>query len=228
MLTSTSLRDARVIAICLWLLQALPALAASPQTLAWKDLLPAASDETAFTALPKDQLALLSDIAAARDRMAAGETLTATERQDERAAVRTLEHAGVDVKGLLAKRKAILDQRRVQASSVKPSLDGQLIRIPGYMLPLDFKGKEVTEFLLVPWVGACIHTPPPPPNQIVHVKTQKAYLSTGMFAPVWVTGKISTSGSKTSLYLVDGTSNIDIGYTLNAIAVEAYKEEATQ
>ena len=45
--------------------------------------------------------------------------------------------------------------------------------MPGYLLPLEFSGKLVSEFLLVPWVGACIHTPPPPPNQIVHVKTDK-------------------------------------------------------
>ena len=56
---------------------------------------------------------------------------------------------------------------------MNPALDGKTIRIPGYVLPLEFSGSKVTEFLLVPWVGACIHTPPPEPNQIVYVKARQ-------------------------------------------------------
>ena len=104
------------------------------------------------------------------------------------------------------------------------ALDGQLVRLPGYLLPLEFSGKEITEFLLVPWVGACIHTPPPPPNQIVHVKADKPVGNVGLFAPIWVTGRMSTTSTKTNLYLVDGASDIHAGYSLRATQVEAYKE----
>ncbi len=146
------------------------------------------------------------------------------ELADEQAAARKLEQAGIDVDGLLAKRKEIAEQGRLRAQSVNAALDGQTVRIPGYLLPLEFSGKEMTEFLLVPWVGACIHTPPPPPNQIVHVKSDKPVGNVSMFAPIWVTGQLSTAASKKSLYLVDGESNIDIGYSLRASAVEPYKE----
>jgi len=82
----------------------------------------------------------------------------------------------------------------------------------------------VTEFLLVPWVGACIHTPPPPPNQIVHVKADKAFEMAGVFTPVWVTGKLTAAATKKSLFLIDGSSDIDIGYSLRASQVEPYRE----
>ena len=96
---------------------------------------------------------------------------------------------------------------------------------PGFtVLPLEITGRKVTEFLLVPWVGACIHTPPPPPNQIVHVKTDTPFELTGLFMPVWITGRLSTGATKRSLYLVDGTSDIDIGYTVKASRVEPYSQ----
>ena len=100
----------------------------------------------------------------------------------------------------------------------------QEVRLPGYLLPLEITGKKVTEFLLVPWVGACIHTPPPPPNQIVHVRLDKPYEMGGLFAPVWVTGRLAAGAVKRQLTLVDGSADIDIGYAMRASAVETYKE----
>jgi len=99
-----------------------------------------------------------------------------------------------------------------------------VIRMPGYLLPLEFSGRLVSEFLLVPWVGACIHTPPPPPNQIVYVKADKPFEFSGLFTPVWVTGQMAASSSRKSLYLIDGTADIDVGYSLRASQVEPYKE----
>ena len=126
---------------------------------------------------------------------------------------------------LLARRKELSEAKRAQMRAVNPALDGTLIRLPGYLLPLEYTGKDVTEFLLVPWVGACIHTPPPPPNQIVHVKSDKPVsLGGGMFTPVWVTGQLSTSGVKKSLYLMDGASDVDAGYSLHASKVEPYEQ----
>ena len=78
----------------------------------------------------------------------------------EQNTARRLEQAGVDVDGLLAKRRAMSEHRT--AAQVNPLLDGLTVRLPGYVLPLEITGRKVTEFLLVPWVGACIHTPPPP------------------------------------------------------------------
>jgi hypothetical protein len=99
--------------------------------------------------------------------------------------------------------------------------------MPGFVLPLEYAGKKVTEFLLVPWVGACIHTPPPPANQIVHVIVDEgnARESSGMFEPVWVTGDIFTDPAVRNLFLKDGEGNINVGYSLQASLVEQYKNK---
>jgi hypothetical protein len=84
----------------------------------------------------------------------------------------------------------------------------------------------VTEFLLVPYVGACIHVPPPPPNQIVHVKVIRkgGYKNENLYEPVWVTGKINVKSMAKQLFLVDGFADIDIGYAIQANQVERYKK----
>src|SRR6187549_1707175 len=63
-----------------------------------------------------------------------------------------------------------LNYRTGKITPALKALDGKSVRIPGYMVPLEDDSEIVSEFLLVPYVGACIHTPPPPPNQIVQVK----------------------------------------------------------
>jgi hypothetical protein len=216
MTTTNRLRGALLL---LGLLLALWSNADAPRTVMWADLVPkVTAADNPFTTLDKEQLTSLSTIASVRERKARGDTtLSALELADERALSRELTKLGVDVDGLLAKRRQLAQQ-------VNAALDGQTIRLPGYLLPLEFSGKRVTEFLLVPWVGACIHTPPPPPNQIVHVKTAKPFEMTGVFQPIWVTGHLAAKASKQSLYLVDGTSDISIGYTLDATDVEPYKE----
>jgi hypothetical protein len=193
-----------------------------PRQLMWADLVPkSAVMDNPFLKLTKEQLAWVSDVAAVRDRKDRGDkTLSATERDSEQALSRKLEEAGIDVDGLLATRMKIIER----GQAVNPLLNGQNVRMPGYLLPLEFSGKQVSEFLLVPWVGACIHTPPPPPNQIVHVKPEKPVEIGGMFAPVWVTGQMTTGAIKKSLSLVDGSADIDVGYSLRASQVEPYKE----
>jgi hypothetical protein len=96
--------------------------------------------------------------------------------------------------------------------AIVPELDGKHVSIGGYVVPLDFDATTVKEFLLVPFVGACIHVPPPPANQIIYVKTEKGFEVGGQFDPVTVTGKINTSVAFTGL--------ADAGYTITAESVE--------
>jgi len=200
----------------------LTALAEEPRQVMWADLVPkSAAFDNPFLKLTPDQLARVSEVAAIRDRRERGDkNLSRAEIESEPALARKLEQAGVDVYALLAKRKEIIERGR----SVNPLLNGQIVRLPGYLLPLEFSGKQVSEFLLVPWVGACIHTPPPPPNQIVHVKPEKPVAMSGMFEAVWVTGQMTTGAIKKSLSLVDGSADIDVGYSMRASLVEAYKQ----
>ncbi len=73
------------------------------------------------------------------------------------------------------------------------ALDGKYVKLPGYIVPLESdEGGELNEFLLVPYFGACIHVPPPPPNQIVYVKLKKPFNLKSMADPYWITGTITT------------------------------------
>ena len=94
------------------------------------------------------------------------------------------------------------------------NLDGRKVRLPGFVVPLDFDGTGTSEFLLVPYFGACIHVPPPPPNQIVYVTTQPGYPLQDVFDAVWVTGVISTQAHLNEVG--------DAGYTMQAATVEPF------
>jgi hypothetical protein len=99
-----------------------------------------------------------------------------------------------------------------QPPQVVAALNGQHVKIGGYVVPLDFESTSVKEFLLVPFVGACIHVPPPPANQIVYVKADKGFEIAGQFDPVWVTGTLKTETAFTGV--------ADAGYSLDAESVE--------
>jgi uncharacterized protein len=96
---------------------------------------------------------------------------------------------------------------------VVAELNGKRVKLGGYVVPLDFDATKVTEFLLVPFVGACIHVPPPPANQIVYVKAPGGVTIKGQFDPVYVTGTLTTEGQFTGL--------ADTGYSLAAETVDA-------
>ena len=70
-------------------------------------------------------------------------------------------------------------------------LDGKLVKIPGFVVPLEDYEEEGAEFLLVPYFGACVHTPPPPPNQMVYVRMQGGKkIKFGWWDPVWMEGTL--------------------------------------
>ena len=68
-----------------------------------------------------------------------------------------------------------------------------------------------------------IHVPPPPPNQIVYVKTAEPFMVRELYTPVWVTGRMSTKSSTRALFFVDGTADIDVGYALRVEDIQPYE-----
>jgi hypothetical protein len=201
-----------------------PTFAAQVRELRWQDLIKKVVFEDPFESLTPDQLGDLGMVARVRQLKAAGrEVSEGTVKEMEEATLR-LEKAGVDIDGLLAKRAEIRELRKQRAHAVVEDLNGRQVRMPGYALPLEYSGTQITEFLLVPWVGACIHTPPPPPNQIVYVKLDEGIENRGRFTPMWVTGEMTVKAATKNLYLVDGSSGIDVGYSLEASQVEPYKK----
>jgi hypothetical protein len=199
------------------------ASAEEPRTINWEELaIKVSAADNPFLKLTEDQLLALSSVAGLRDRKSRGITLTPEETAIENDALAKLKMGNVDVDGLLAMRDAVAAKQQAAMHAVNPEVDGKMIRIPGYVLPLEFSGTKVSEFLLVPWVGACIHTPPPEPNQIVYVKPDKAFDIRRAFDAVWVTGRIAAKGSKRKVEIVDGSADVEVGYSLSASNVELY------
>lgn len=94
------------------------------------------------------------------------------------------------------------------------ALDGAAVRIPGYVVPLETTAQGLRELLLVPHFGACIHTPPPPANQIVHVRLEQPSRSLSTMDTVWISGRMKVARATT----VHGVS----GYALAGQRVERY------
>ncbi len=208
------------------LLFPLHALAETPRQVTWKDLLPEAPRiANPFAKLTVEQRRMLADLAEIRERRARGAAaVAANDPADEAFLTEHLRKAGIDAQALLDERERILARQRELAQATNPSLNGALVRMPGYLLPLDHSGKQVSEFLLVPWVGACIHTPPPPPNQIVHVKLERPAPYDGLFKPVVVTGHMMAADRRQSVFLVDGAADIDVSYGMRAVRLEPFVE----
>ncbi len=100
--------------------------------------------------------------------------------------------------------------------NVVEELIGETVRLPGFILPLDAQiAGNITEFLLVPYVGACVHMPPPPPNQIVYVLSDTPVRMERLWEPIWVTGLLTADQTHSSL----GST----AYTLELDGTEPYE-----
>ncbi len=100
---------------------------------------------------------------------------------------------------------------------INPLILGQNVRLPGYLVPLEDLPEGLKEFLLVPYFGACVHSPPPPANQIVHVKLDQAVKRFRSMDTVWVTGTLSAT--KTDSHM--GVAS----YRIDAKLVTPYSEK---
>ena len=98
------------------------------------------------------------------------------------------------------------------------NLEDKEVKIPGYVLPLDMYGRGINTFLLVPYIGACIHVPPPAPNQIVYVEAENPWEGLAWWEPVYVTGKIKIENQNIEDLAI-------VGYELAANNIEYYRGE---
>lgn len=193
------------------------------RTLTWPDLIPPqVTFEDPFNSLTKKQRYQLALLARIRESIANEDNVHQSKIDRANSLERELSAEGLNVKALLLQYAEITAKRQAAAMSVVQSLDSQHVRIAGYLLPLEYDQIKVTEFLLVPYVGACIHVPPPPPNQIVYVRFSAGYKLPKLFSPVWVQGQMRVGRSERKLFLVDGSADIPVGYYIVASSVETY------
>lgn len=202
----------------------LPLFAISAEQITWQDLgVKIDPSEDPFFGLGLQEKYSLEVVLLVEKLQKQGTEVDPELRDREVKAREVLQQSGLNADQLIEQDQAFFNKLRLQHSTVREDLNGREIRIPGYVLPLEFDGTDVTEFLLVPYVGACIHTPPPPANQIVHVKTDEGFAVEGLFTPVWVSGALRAEFSKQAVGLSDGESEFGVGYTLDANSVELYK-----
>ncbi|MEM1086168.1 MAG: DUF3299 domain-containing protein, partial [Pseudomonadota bacterium] len=96
-----------------------------------------------------------------------------------------------------------------------PELNETKIRIPGYTVPFEYgSNAEITEFLLVPYYGACIHAPPPPPNQTIFAETEEPMRLRDLAQAVWINGTLYAETQESEL--------ADAAYTIRVDSVEVF------
>jgi hypothetical protein len=200
----------------------------TPRQVTWEDLAPTEAIkplEDPFAHLEPALAAKLYGIASVRQQKELG-FLSEVSPEYEMVVetIDDLRSKGVDVDALLVSFEEVDAEARRLDRTVVDRLDGQFIRLPGYALPLEYDGAAIEEFLLVPYVGACIHVPPPPQNQIVFVKLAEPFVVTDLFTPVWIVGRVTLKSAQKIVPLSDGKAPVTAGYTVEAAKVEIYKE----
>ena len=112
-------------------------------------------------------------------------------------------------------------QEEFDNAPINETLNETFVRIPGFIAPLDYSDELITEFLLVPYFGACIHVPPPPANQTILVTTNEEYgiKPEDSYNPVWILGRLATDGATTEL--------AEAGYVIQDAIIEPYYDDTT-
>ena len=125
--------------------------------------------------------------------------------------IENLVHGSEEYNELVDKLKALQDN-----APMTKEYDGIPVKIPGFIVPLDLDSDKVRNFLLVPYYGACIHTPPPPPNQIIYVTLEEGFKLENSSEPIFVNGLMMVETQDSEF----GTA----GYTIYAHKIEPYRQ----
>jgi hypothetical protein len=108
-------------------------------------------------------------------------------------------------------------QEALSSTRIRPEFNNQKVRIPGFIVPLEYSAdQQVIQFFLVPYFGACIHVPPPPPNQIIFAEFQKGLTLGALYDAFWITGTLRTTLTENET----ATS----AYSLQIDAIEPYQD----
>lgn len=112
-------------------------------------------------------------------------------------------------------------QQALTSTNIRPEFNGRDIRIPGFIVPLEFDDHQtITTFFFVPFFGACIHMPPPPPNQIIYAEYEPGIRLDALYDPFWISGTVFTA-------LVENDMATS-AYSMTVTSIEPYTEIAPQ
>ena len=109
-------------------------------------------------------------------------------------------------------------QQALSSTNIKPEYNNRRIRIPGFIVPLEFNEQQViSSFFLVPFFGACIHVPPPPPNQIIYAEYKHGLKLEALYDPFWIEGTLKTTLTENDVATA--------AYSITVNTVSPYTEE---
>ncbi len=193
----------------------------SADQLSWEQLLPVnvPKIEDPFAELTYDQRLDLVSLAKYR----ISENLNKDQRQIMKGLQEKLESDGLDIEWLFSKSEEVANYRRKLSSMPNETLTEETYEIPGFITPVEFSDDVVTKFFLVPTLGACIHTPPPPANQIVLVDFPKGVKLTSLNDPIWVKGDLKIKKAKADVTYSDGATDVETIYQMNNVSVRSYR-----
>lgn len=207
------------------ILFAFACIANASEVVYWDRLRPAMTlVNDPFNSLDQNQLFDLATIARFREATKQDGFFASKKAIEEIAETQQrLSDQGIDVEYLFEIRETILQQRKEFSTKPNNEVLNQISRIPGFIAPIELNGTKVTKFFLVPTAGACIHTPPPPPNQIVLIDYPDGFELGSLATPVWVEGKLKSKSVTAEVKYSDGSTGVEAVYSMEAKVVELYQ-----
>lgn len=131
----------------------------------------------------------------------------------------TLTLAGHDIEELLAQRWVVAEARKHALLATNPELHRTAVTITGFLIPAGIDEDGLTVGYLVPEVGMCSHTPPPPPNQLIRVTVEAGSPARSLYTPVTATGLLAPQESNETVFVLDGEVLMASMWTLDATEV---------
>ncbi|GAM66403.1 hypothetical protein JCM19236_3855 [Vibrio sp. JCM 19236] len=204
----------KLLLVIISLLFSTSALSANPIT--WHDLIPKVQTPTeTLPQLSASELTLFQEVlayklASERRELTKDETLGYQQR------LQRAKKENLDIDHLLDIRNRYLEAQKQAINTTVKDLPSDEVTIQGFLVPLEMDGMKTTRFLLVPTAGACVHTPPPPINQIIVVDFEQGFELQSLETPVSVSGFINAKKNNLNVNFSDGNQDIKTGYRLVA------------
>ncbi|WP_171125470.1 DUF3299 domain-containing protein [Ruegeria sp. HKCCD7239] len=178
------------------------------------------SQKNPYYGLTADEARLVGVLVHTAEMREAGKALSPHVLQGEKIALSALNSVGIDGAAKVTDVAAFGKMMDSSRNDLNNRLLGQSIEISGFVLPLNFTDTKITEFVLVPFAGACVHTPPPSRNQMIVVNYPEGFLVNGLFQAVAISGQLVRGDTVRSIGFSDGISSLDIGYQMEAVFVD--------
>ncbi|MEZ9196841.1 DUF3299 domain-containing protein [Shewanella sp. 10N.286.54.B9] len=204
-------------------LQALDLQTLEVQALDWQVLAPIINEQdVSLPDVTESQKRLLATVIQLQD------SAKAVDKENAVKARQRLIDDGVDVDAALDARARYMSLAQRRAESLNTEVNGKRVSMSGFVVPTKFNGVKATEFLLLPYAGACIHMPPPAANQIVKLSYSPGFEVENVQFPVTVRGTINADKQTELVQLVDGKMNVTMGYAMDALTIEKYYPETME